>query len=62
MEWPHAQVADDVRQGYISLRAAADLYGVVVDPNTFEVDVAATDKLRAARRSAGDEAQDVKSA
>ena len=56
LERPVAQVADDVRQGYISLRAAADLYRVVVDPKTFEVDVAATDKLRAAR------AQDVKSA
>jgi len=63
LERPAAQVAEDVRQGYVSLRCAADLYGVVLDPQTFAVDVAATDKLRAARRSAGgDAAEDVKSA
>jgi hypothetical protein len=33
----------------------AELYGVVLDPQSFEVDAAATAKLRAARRS-GDRA------
>jgi len=44
-------VADDVRQGYVSIKAAAELYGVVVDPDTFAPDHAATERLRAARRS-----------
>jgi N-methylhydantoinase B len=55
LERPVAQVADDVRQGYVSPRAAADLYGVVLDAETFAVDVAATDTLRAAKRSAAAE-------
>jgi N-methylhydantoinase B len=63
LERPAAQVADDVRQGYVSLRAAADLYGVVLDPQTFAVDVAASERLRAAKKSAAvDAAEDVKSA
>jgi N-methylhydantoinase B len=63
LERPLAQVVNDVRQGYVSLRAAADLYGVVLDPQTFEVDVAASEKLRAAKKSAAvDAAEDVKSA
>jgi N-methylhydantoinase B len=47
-ERPAEQVAEDVRQGYVSVQAAADLYGVVVDPETFAVDRTATEKLRAA--------------
>jgi N-methylhydantoinase B len=63
LERPLAQVADDVRQGYVSLRAAADLYGAVLDPRTFAVDVAASEQLRAAKKSAAvDAAEDVKSA
>jgi N-methylhydantoinase B len=46
-ERPAKDVAEDVRQGYVSVQAAADKYGVVVDPNTFAVDQAATEKLRA---------------
>jgi N-methylhydantoinase B len=42
-------VREDVRQGYVSVKAAAEKYGVVVDPETFAVDNAATEKLRAAR-------------
>lgn len=42
-------VREDVRQGYVSVAAAAEKYGVVVDPETFAVDNAATEKLRAAR-------------
>jgi hypothetical protein len=33
----------------VSAKAAAELYGVVVDPETFALDQAATDKLRAAK-------------
>jgi N-methylhydantoinase B len=36
------RVANDVRQGYVSLAAAAESYGVVLDPQTLEVDQAAT--------------------
>jgi N-methylhydantoinase B len=45
-------VQDDVRQGYVSIVAAAELYGVVIDPATLAIDRAATEKLRAARRRA----------
>jgi len=40
------RVANDVRQGYVSLTAAAESYGVVLDPRTLEVDQAATAKRR----------------
>jgi hypothetical protein len=36
----------------VSAQAAAELYGVVIDAETFAVDQAATDKLRAAQRQA----------
>ena len=48
-ERPVEDVREDVRQGYVSVKAAAERYGVVVDAETFAVDQAATDKLRAAR-------------
>jgi N-methylhydantoinase B len=48
-ERPADAVAEDVRQGYVSVRAACELYGVVVDPETFSVDRAATQTLRATR-------------
>jgi N-methylhydantoinase B len=41
-----SSVADDVRSGLISDRSAAEDYGVVVDPQGLEVDVAATRALR----------------
>jgi N-methylhydantoinase B len=44
---PVEDVREDVRQGYVSVQAAAERYGVVVDAETFAVDQAATDKLRA---------------
>ncbi|MDH3236834.1 MAG: hydantoinase B/oxoprolinase family protein, partial [Alphaproteobacteria bacterium] len=48
-ERPAEQIAEDVRNELISpARAAAD-YGVVVDPDTFEVDAAATKKMRSER-------------
>jgi N-methylhydantoinase B len=45
-------VAADVRDGYVSLNAARERYGVAVDPQTFEVDAAVTVDLRAARAGA----------
>ncbi len=48
-ERPAELVAEDVRQGYVSLAAAAEQYGVVIDPQTLGLDRAATEKLRAAR-------------
>jgi len=46
-ERPVEQVQHDVRQGYVSVAAAATLYGVVIDPETFEIDHAATKRRRA---------------
>ncbi len=51
LERPVADVQFDVRQGYVSRDAAAELYGVVIDPDTLEVDLAATERLRASRRA-----------
>jgi len=62
LERPIEQVRDDVRQGYVTVKCAAELYGVVLDPQTFEVDAAATETLRAARRSGEGAAADAKSA
>jgi N-methylhydantoinase B len=41
-----AAVADDVRDGLVSVEAAARDYGVVIDPATGEVDREATARLR----------------
>jgi N-methylhydantoinase B len=41
------RVADDVRQGYVTPSAARDYYGVVLDPETLAIDVAATTATRA---------------
>src|SRR6266446_6408481 len=62
LERPIQQVRDDVRQGYVTVKSAAELYGVVIDPQTFAADAMATAKLRAARRSGDGGAADVKSA
>lgn len=43
-------VVRDLRNQVATLRAARDVYGVVVDPNTLEVDVIATDAFRAGKR------------
>jgi N-methylhydantoinase B len=45
-----AAVRNDVRQGYVSAEAAQNLYGVVVDAETFDIDEAATEALRASMR------------
>ena len=50
LERPVEKVREDVRQGYVSTAAARDFYGVVVDPETFVVDDAATERLRASLR------------
>jgi N-methylhydantoinase B len=41
-----AEVRRDVLNGYVSLDGARRDYGVVIDPDTLEVDVTATQKLR----------------
>ncbi len=56
-ERPAEQVAEDARQGYISLEAAEKFYGVKLDPTTFAVDEAATRALRA--RLAAEGVEDV---
>lgn len=48
LERDTALVAGDVRGELVSLRQAREAYGVVVDPQTFEVDERGTRKLRAA--------------
>src|SRR5215469_4806231 len=45
-ERPVEKVREDVRQGYVSVTAAAELYGVIIDPVRFTVDVRATEKKR----------------
>lgn len=42
------KVAADVKQGFVSVEAAASDYGVVVDPTSFAINEKATQKLRAA--------------
>ncbi|HEY7301218.1 MAG TPA: hydantoinase B/oxoprolinase family protein [Xanthobacteraceae bacterium] len=50
LERSAAHVAEDVRQGYVSIKAAAEYYGVVVDPETLVADRTATERLRSARK------------
>jgi N-methylhydantoinase B len=52
LDRPIAAVEEDARQGYISVAAARDRYGVVLDPETFIADAAATERLRASMRRA----------
>lgn len=49
-ERPPELVAQDVRQGYVSATAAADIYGVVLDPLTCAVDATATAQRRGRSR------------
>jgi N-methylhydantoinase B len=55
LDRPAEAVQEDVRQGYVSLKAAAELYGVVLDADTLALDLAATETLRAALRRALDQ-------
>jgi len=48
LERPPEFVREDVVQGYVSCSAARDYYGVVLDPESLEIDIAATEKERAA--------------
>ena len=48
LERPAGWVQRDVREGYVSLAAARDVYGVVLDPATFLIDEAATARQRQA--------------
>jgi N-methylhydantoinase B len=47
LERDPARVAADVLEGYVSVEAARDQYGVVFKPNTLDVDPPATTNLRA---------------
>ena len=40
------KVRDDALNEYISLKTARDIYGAVIDPETFAVDYKVTEKLR----------------
>ena len=48
---PAARVREDVLDGFVSLASALKDYGVVLDPQTLEVDEAETSKLRKDRRA-----------
>ena len=45
-ERPAEDVREDVYQGYVSVERAAELYGVIIDPVTYEIDRAATERCR----------------
>ena len=51
LERPVADVERDIRQGYVSIAAARELYGVVIDEQSLSVDAAATERLRQAKRA-----------
>jgi hypothetical protein len=46
-ERPIEKMRKEVRQGYVSVKAAEELYGVVIDAVSSIVDVRATEKKRA---------------
>jgi N-methylhydantoinase B len=43
---PKEKVAEEVKNGIISVKCANENYGVVVDPDTFEINLEETEKLR----------------
>ena len=49
-------VRDDVRNGFVSLEAARDIYKVVIntEPELYEVDYPATEKVRADAKKKGE--------
>lgn len=47
---PAEDVRQDVYQGYVSVEAATELYGVVIDPVNCEIDRAATERCRSRSR------------
>jgi N-methylhydantoinase B len=46
LDRPPEDVREDVYQGYVSVKAAAELYGVIIDPANCEIDRAATERCR----------------
>ena len=48
---PNEQVAAEVRNGILSVQSALEDYGVVLDPEAFQVDFTQTEKLRSGRNS-----------
>jgi N-methylhydantoinase B len=46
LERPPERVQHDVREGYVSMAAARDYYGVVLDPDTLAINEAATKRQR----------------
>jgi N-methylhydantoinase B len=50
LDRPIEDVEADAKQGYISVEAARECYGVVLNPESFVADRAATERLRAAMR------------
>lgn len=48
LDRPAQSVLEDVRNGYVSIAAAASTYGVVIDPASLELDADATRKARVA--------------
>lgn len=46
MERPVERVLADVLDDYISVAAAKDVYGVVIDPEAMAIDIAATERIR----------------
>jgi N-methylhydantoinase B len=51
LQRPIEQVSIEVRNGILSVHRAQADYGVVLDPETFEVDVTETEKLRSVRNT-----------
>jgi N-methylhydantoinase B len=54
LERPLDEIEADVRQGYVGVKAAAEHYAVVIDPETLTIDRAATERLRAERAGASE--------
>jgi N-methylhydantoinase B len=50
LERDPVMVRSDVINGYVSYEKAREAYGVVIDPETGEVDAQATEKLRVVRQ------------
>jgi len=46
-----ARVAEEVKNGIISIKKAKEDYGVVINPKTFEVNSEETEKLRKKKKS-----------
>ena len=51
LERPVHAVQKDVRNGFVSIGAARNDYGVVINPDDYEVDLSATQKLRVSEKN-----------